>query len=190
MAKKSRKEYMEKIVNAAAVLAVVASLFAAVSWITSGKAGGAADDKKTAALGMMILQLESTTEASNSRVAQQTYLTQAAMYYAYADRATDNENKAILENLGYQSYLQSMFNGQVAENAENKAQTYYDAYENALESAAKLDNVAGNRSTGALIFNVAAVIAECAVLIKRKELLYVFVPIFAIGVYYFTMSLL
>jgi len=39
------------------------------------------------------------------------------------------------------------------------------------------------------ITNVAAVLAECAVLIKRKELLYVFLPIFAIGVYYLTISL-
>ena len=59
---------MEKIVNAAAVLAVVASLLAAVCWITSGKAGGAADDEKMGAISAMILRLESSTEASTARV--------------------------------------------------------------------------------------------------------------------------
>jgi len=67
MAEKSRRKYREKIVNAAAVLAVVASLLAAVCWISSGKAGGAADDEKMNALSKMLLRLESSTESSNAQ---------------------------------------------------------------------------------------------------------------------------
>jgi len=186
----TRKESVEKIVNIAAVLAVIASLLAAVCWITSGKAGGAADDEKMNALSKMLLRLESSTESSNAQIKAQTYLTQAAMYAAYAEMATDNENKAILENMWYQSWVMSEYWLVVAENNENSARTYGSAYENHLQLAAKIDNAAGNRSTGALIFNVAAVLAECAVLIKRKELLYVFIPIFVIGAYYLTMSVL
>jgi hypothetical protein len=188
MARESRKNDV-KIANMAAILAVLASLFAAVCWITSGKAGGAADDAKMTALSTMILRLESSTEASNARIEAQTDLTQAGMYYEYADKENNENIKFYLENLGNTSYQMSLFYLDMAENAENKAQSYYDVYENSLESASKLDNVSGNRSTGALIFNVAAVLAECAVLIKRKELLYVFLPIFAIGVYYLTISL-
>jgi hypothetical protein len=185
---KTQKEF-EKIVNVAAVLAVVASSFAAVSWITSGKAGGDADDAKMTALGAMILRLESSTEASTARVQAQTYLTQAGMYFAYADRENNENVKGYLDNLGYTSLAMSNFYIGVAENAENKAQSYYDTYETNLELAAKSDTASGNRSTGALIFNVAAVLAECTVLIKRKELLYVCLPIFAIGMYYLTISL-
>ena len=111
------------------------------------------------------------------------------MYAAYAEKATDNENKAILENLWYQSWVISEYWLAVAENHENRAAVYGSAYENHLQLAAELDNASGNRSTGALIFNVAAMLAECAVLIKRKELLYVFLPIFAIGAYYLIVSL-
>jgi len=96
--------YEEKVISVAAILVTMASLFAAICGITSGTAGGEASDRKTAALGFMMLRLESSTEASTAWTEQQTYLTQAAMYYAYAQMATDNENKAILENLGNLSY--------------------------------------------------------------------------------------
>jgi hypothetical protein len=189
VANKSQKKYSEKITNVAAVLAVVASLFAAMSWITSGKSGGTADDAKMMALSAMILRLESSTDASTAWVQVQTYITQAGMYFAYADRENNENVKGYLENLGYTSLAMSNFYIGVADNAENKAQSYYYTYETNLELAKKSDTASGNRSTGALIFNVAAVLAECAVLIKRKELLYVFLPIFAIGVYYLTISL-
>jgi len=137
----------------------------------------------------MMLRLESATEASTARVEQQTYLTQAAMYWAYAEKATDNENRAILENVGNLNYSMSVFKGQVAENAENRAQTYYGAYEEAIDSASSYGKVADYRSTGALIFNVGAMICGTAGLLKRKELLYIFIPIFAIGAGYLIMSL-
>jgi hypothetical protein len=138
----------------------------------------------------MILRLESSTEASNALIQAQTYLTQAGIYLEYANRENDENVKSYLENLWYTSLMQSDFYSSVAENAENKAQSYYYVYENSLESATNNDNVAGNRTTGALIFNVGTVLAECAVLVKRRELLYVFLPIFAIGVYYLAISLL
>ena len=187
---KNQKKYAEKIVNTAAILAVISSLFAAVSLINSSKAGGAADDGKMTALSTMILRLESITEASTARVEAQTYLTQAGMYYAYADKENNENIKRYLENLGNTSLSMSSFYMSVAENAENKAQTYYDSYENSLTRAADLGKSAGNGSTGALVFNVAAMLANCVVLVKRKELLYVFLPIFAIGAYYLAISLL
>jgi hypothetical protein len=73
--------------------------------------------------------------------------------------------------------------------AENKAQTYYDSYENSLTRAADLGKSAGNGFTGALVFNAGAMICGTADLLKRKELLYIFIPIFAIGAGYLIMSL-
>ncbi len=191
MVKKTRRKWIEipEYVSIAAILVTTAVMFAAVCWITSGKAGGTASDRKTAALGFMMLRLEAATEASTARVSQQTYFTEALMYYAYAEKASDNENRAILENMGYRSWSMAELQKGVADNAENRAQKYENAYYEALSSAAAISKVADYRSTGALIFNVSSAIASCAVLVKRKELLYVFVPIFAIGTYYLIMSL-
>jgi len=177
------------ITSIAAILATLASFFAAVSWISSGKAGGGATDRKTAALGFMILRLESSTDASTARVQAQTYLTQAGMYYAYADRENDENVKHYLENLGDTSLAMSNFYLGVAENAENKAQSYYDDYEGALEAAAALSESSGYRSTGALIFNMSAIVASCGVILKRMEILYVYIPIFAFGIYHLALSL-
>lgn len=187
MVKKSKSEL--SIANVAAILVTVASLFAAVSWISSGKAGGEASDLKTAALGFMMLRLEAATEASTARVEQQTYFTQALMYYAYAEAATDNNTKSSLENLGDTSYLQSIFKGEAAENAENRAQKYYDAYEETLDASNALDRTEDYRVTGALLFNMSAIVASCGVILKRRELLYVYAPIFALGLGYFALSL-
>jgi len=189
MAKKSRKNSLESVTNAAAVLAVVASLFAAVCLITAGRAGGTANDKKTAALSAMMLRLESSTEASTAQVQAQTYLTQAGMYFAYSDRENDENVRSYLDNLGYTSIAMSNYQSSVAENAENKAQSYYGVFEDNLSSAAKFDEIAGNRSTGALVFNVVAVLAEVTVIIKRREILFVCLPVFAIGAYYLMISL-
>jgi len=192
MVKKSRKKYAYKIADVAAILAVIASLFAAVCWITSGKAGGAADDKKTAALGMITLYSTAKTDESNALVRIETYRMQAdtaAVYWDYAIKE-NNENAALYwENKWYESNAYVNYYILYAENEENKAQMYYDEHENALDLANNLDKAAGNRSTGALVFNVAVVLAECTVLIKRKEPLYVFIPIFAIGMYYLIVSL-
>lgn len=189
MAKKSNSE-SSKLINIAAVLVVIASMFAAVCWITSGKAGGAASDQKTAALGFMMLRLESSTEASTSRVQAQSYLTQAGMYFAYADKENNEETKSYLENLGYQSIDISNYYLLVAENAENRANSYYSEYEGALVTAATLGTVSDYRSTGALVFNVSATLASFGVLLKRKEIFLVYFPTAGIGFIYLIMSLL
>lgn len=180
----------KKVVNIAAILVTIASLMAAVCWITSGRAGGEASERKTAALGFMMLRLEAATEASTARVEQQTYLTQAAMYWAYAGAATDNETKSALENLGNTSYTMSTLKESAAENAENRAEKYYDAYEGAMGASTVFGRQADSRSTGALIFNISAIIASLAVLFRRKEILYVYLPIFMIGVIYFVLSVI
>ena len=192
MVKKTGKKWIEipKFVNIAAILVTVAAMFAAVCWITSGKAGGEASDRKTAALGFMMLRLESATEASTSRVQAQSYLTQAGMYFAYAEKEENSETKSALENLGYQSLVASNLYISAAENAENRAGLYYSGYEEALSSAVTWGKVADYRSTGALIFNVSATLASLGILLKRKEVLYVYIPIFAIGLFYFIMSFL
>jgi len=187
MVEKPKSE--SRTVSIAAVLVSMASFFAAVSWISSGKAGGGATDRKTAALGFMMLRLEFSTEASTARVQAQTYLTQAGMYYAYADRENDENVKRYLENLGDTSWAMSNFYLGVAENRENKAQSYYDDYEGALEDAAALSESSSYRSTGALIFNMSAIVASCGVILKRMEILYVYIPIFAFGICYLVLSL-
>jgi len=115
MAKKPQMTYGEKVISVAAILVTIASLFAAVCWITSGKAGGEASDRKTAALGFMMLRLESSTAASTARVQAQTYLTQAGMYFAYADKENNASVKIYLENLGYTSLALENFYIGVAE---------------------------------------------------------------------------
>ncbi len=189
---KIRKKWVEipKFVNIAAILVTLAALLAAACWITSGKAGGEASDRKTAALGFMMLRLESATEASTSRVQAQSYLTQAAMYLAYAERESNENIRLYLENLWYTSLALSNSELLEAENAENKANLYYNSYEEALSSAAAWGKVADLRSTGALIFNVSATLASLGILLKRKEVLYVYFPIFAIGLFYLITSFL
>jgi hypothetical protein len=192
MVKKTRKRWIEipEYVSIAAILVTIAVMFAAVCWITSGKAGGTASDRKTAALGFMMLRLEAATEASSYRTQAQMNYTLADICFARAE-ATDNENlKSYLDNLGYGYITMTNFYLVQAENAENRAQTYLNGYNEALAAASAISKVADYRSTGALIFNVSAAIASCAVLVKRRELLYVYLPIFAIGAYHLIMSLL
>ena len=177
------------IANIAAILVTVASLFAAVSWISSGKAGGEESDHKTAALGFMMLRLEAATEASTARVEQQTYVTQAAMYLAYMQNTTDNEIRAVLEDLWENSLKTARDRGMEAENAENRADKYLNAYEEAIDSATAFGRISDYRSTGALIFNMSAIVASCGVILKRREILYVFIPIFAFGMGYLILSL-
>lgn len=189
MVKKAKRRNMG-IISIAAILVTLSSLLAAVCWITSGKAGGEASDRKTAALGFMMLRLESSTEASTAQVQAQSYLTQAGMYFAYADKENNEETRSYLENLGYQSIDMSNYYLSAAENAENRANSYYDNYEGALASAAVWGRVADYRSTGALIFNVSTTMASFGILLKRREIFYMYVPIFAIGLFYLMMSLL
>jgi hypothetical protein len=179
-----------EVTNIAAILVTIASLFASVCWITSGRAGGASGDLKTAALGFMILRLEAATAASSALVQAQSYLTQASMYYARADAADDEELKSYLNQLGDQSLEMPNFQASLAKEEEAKAQSYYDKYAEALESAARWARVADRRSTGALIFNVSAILASCAVLFKRRGLLYAFIPVFLLGCSYLVSSLL
>jgi hypothetical protein len=181
---------MGDIANIAAILVTISSLLASVSWISSSKAGGQADDQKTAALGFMILRLESSTEASTSLVQAQSYLTQAGMYFAEADSTQDKQLKAYLDSLGFQSLNMSNFYSAVAEESETRAESYYDNYTQTLNLSNTFSKKADDRSTGALIFNVSAIVASACVLFKRKEFLYVYIPIFMIGLYYAMVSLL
>jgi hypothetical protein len=192
MAKKTRKKWIEipKFATIAAILVALAALLTTVCMITSGKAGGEASGCKTAALGFMMLRLESATEASTSRVQAQTYLTQAGMYLAYAERENNEDIKLYLENLYYTSLDMSNFQLLKAENAENRASSYYDSYDEALSSAATLGQVADYRSTGGLIFTVSATLASLGILLKMKEILYLYIPIFAIGLFYLIISFL
>jgi hypothetical protein len=181
---------MGDIANIAAILVTISSLLASVSWISSSKAGGQADDQKTAALGFMILRLESSTEASTGLVQAQSYLTQAGMYFAEADSSNDESLKSYLESLGFDSLNMSHFYSAVAEESEIRAESYYDNYTKTLNLSNTFSKKADNRSTGALIFNVSAIVASACVLFKRKEFLYVYIPIFMIGLYYTLVSLI
>jgi len=183
------RDKLGDVTSVAAILVAVATLFASLSWISSGSAGGQAGDLKTAALGFMMLRLEAATETSNALVQAQSYLTQAGMYYAQADSADDEELEAYLADLGDQSIELSEFQTTVAREAEARAQTYYGEYERALERAASLGRIADFRSTAALILNVSATVASMAVLLKKRSLLLLFAPVFFVGIGYLAASL-
>jgi len=177
------------VTSVAAILVAVATLFASLSWISSGRAGGQSGDLKTAALGFMMLRLEAATEASNALVQAQSYLTQAGMYYAQADSTVDEELKSYLENLGDQSLELSEFQTTVAREADARAQSYYGEYEGALARAGSSGRIADLRSTAALILNVSATVASMVILLKKRALLLLFVPVFFVGIGYLVTSL-
>jgi len=181
---------LRDVTSVAAVLAAIATLFASLSWISSGRAGGEAGDLKTAALGLMMLRLEVATEASTALVQAQSYLTQAGMYYAQADSTEDDELRAYLNELGDQSLELSEFQTSVAREADGKAIGYYDEYERALSRAAASGRIADLRSTAALILNVSATVASMMILLRRRALLLMFVPVFFVGIGYLAASLL
>jgi len=84
----------------------------------------------------------------------------------------------------------SNYHSSVSVNAENRAENYYINYSVTLDKAKQLGNVADLRSTGALIFTISAIIASMVGLFKRKEIIYVYFPIFIIGVAHLVISLL
>jgi len=178
---KKFKNKLIEIASLAAILVTIASLMASVCWISSSKAGGEANDLKTAALGFMLLRLESATQASNTMVQAQTYLTQAGMYYAEADSENESELKSYLISLGDQSLEMSEFQTSIAENSEIRAQAYYSNYSETLDLANVYGKVADYRSTGALIFTMSAIVASSCGLFKRKEILYVYFPLFILA---------
>jgi hypothetical protein len=180
---------LSDVTSVAAILVAVATLFASLSWISSGRSGGQSGDLKTAALGFMMLRLEAATEASNALVQAQSYLTQAGMYFTQADSADDEELKSYLGNLGDQSLELSEFQTTVARKGEARAQTYYGEYESALERAASSGRIADLRSTAALILNVSATVASMVVLLKKRSLLLLFAPVFFLGIGYMVVSL-
>jgi len=177
------------IADVAAILVTIATVFASLSWISSGKAGGQAGDLKTAALGFMMLRLEAATQASNALVQAQSYLTQAGMYYAEADTTNNEELKTYLNGLGDQSMELSNFQTSVTKEAEQKSQGYFDKYTEVLETSAQFGRIADYRSTAALILNVSAAAASGVVLFKKRFLLYVFAPVFLLGISYLVASL-
>jgi len=137
----------------------------------------------------MILRLESSTEASTALVQAQSYLTQAGMYFAEADSAHDEQLKTYLDSLGFQSLNMSDFYSTVAEESEIRAESYYSNYTQTLNRSSAFDEKADNRSTAALIFNVSAIVASACVLFKRRELFYVYIPVFILGLYYTMISM-
>jgi hypothetical protein len=183
------RDTLGDVTSVAAILVAAATLFASLSWISSGRAGGQAGDLKTAALGFMMLRLEAATEASNALVQAQSYLTQAGMYYAQVDSTADEELEAYLADLGDQSIELSEFQTTVAREAEARAQTYYGEYESALGRASSLGRIADLRSTAALILNVSATVASMVVLLKKRALLLLFAPVFLLGIGYLAASL-
>jgi hypothetical protein len=178
-----------KTENLAALLVTLASLCAAVAWISAGKAGGRANDLKTAALGFVILRLEAATEASNALVQAQTYLTQAGMYYAEATAATDDVLAEYLDGLGDQSLDMSAFQSDLASSAQARADVDYAKYEEALAQSARHGAVSDRRSTAALILNVSVALASATVLLRRRVLLLAFAPVFLVGVLWLVQSL-
>jgi len=178
------------LINVAAIFVTISSLCASVSWISSSKAGGEANDLKTAALGYMILRLESSTQASTELVQAQTYLTQAGMYFAEADAEDNSELKSYLNDLGNQSIEMSNYHTTVSVNLENRAQNYYSNYSQTLDKATQFGNVASLRSTGALIFTISAIVASIVGIFKRKEIMYVYFPIFIIAASHLAISLI
>lgn len=189
MLRQEIRSALRDVTSIAAVLVAVAALFASLSWISSGKAGGRAGDLKTAALGFMMLRLEAATASSNALIQAQSYLTQAGMYYAEADSTDDPELAAYLTNLGDQSIELSEFQTTTARDAEERAQGYYDEYQQALDESAVLGDVADLRSTAALILNVSATVASMTILLKRRWLLALFAPVFFGGIGYLVASL-
>ena len=174
--------------NLTIVFISLSSLFATVSWIGSSKASGPAGDYKTAALGIMVLRLESETEASNYRTQAQMSVTLADIAFARSDSTDNVELKAYLDNLGYTYLAMVDFYLLQSENAENRAQAYYEDYSNKLDMAGELGDVADFRSTAALIFTAAAIVGSSGTLIKRKELIYLAIPIFVIAWYFLISS--
>jgi len=179
---------------AAADLAIVfvslSSLFATVSLIYSGRASGPASDYKTEALGISILWLGSSTDASTATLRAETYLTQAALYLEYAQKENDNIVKSYLYDIVDTLENKSTFYISVAENAENKAQAYSENFSNRLDMAKNLGNMADYRSNAALMFTVAAIVGSSGTLLKRKEVIYLAIPVFIIAWYFFISSFL
>ncbi len=178
-----------EVASQAALLVMLATVLASLSWISSGKAGGQADDLKAAALGFMILRLEAATEASTALVQAQTYLTQAGMYYAWADSETQEESKAYLNGLGDQSMEMSTFHTTTAQEAGKRADLYFEKYDQALAASSRFGRTADLRSTAALLLNVSAGVASGMVLFKKRFLFVVFAPVFFLGASLLVVSL-
>jgi hypothetical protein len=190
MSKLELRFRLVEFTSVAALLVTLATLVAAVAWISSGRARGTVEDLRTAALGFMILRLEAATETSTALVQAQTYLTQAGMYYAEAESIDDEQVAAYLTGLGDQSLELSNFHADRAQQAEQKTQVYFGQYEAALDRSAAFARDSDYRSTAALILNVSAAVASASILIKKRALLIVFAPIFLLGLAYLLASLL
>ncbi len=177
-----------EVTTVAALVVTLSTVFASMSWISAGKAGGQASDRKTAALGIMILRLEALTEASNALVQAQNYLTQGAMFYAQAQAAVDPELAAALESMGDQAISVAQARARDAEEWKARGEGYYASYEQALAQAQKQGQTSDRRSTAALIFNVSAAVASLTAIFKRWRFLLLYLPVFSIGLYYFVVS--
>lgn len=179
------------IAKTAAVLVSVASIFATISWVSSGMAASKAGEQQWAAIGLMMLRLEATTTASNKLLEAQTHTTQAGVYFTQAD-TYENENPELaeyLDNYGYFELAMANISSEEAENTQVKAQTYYESYTEALDSSRAFSETADKRSTSALLFALSALIGSSCILLKRKEILYLGFPILLIAAFYLISSL-
>jgi len=176
------------VTNLTIVFISLSSLFATVSWIGSSKASGPAGDYRTEALSITIFWLGSSTEASTALLRAETYWTQAMVYYEYAGKENDENIKRYLENIVDTLLEKSNFYISVAENADNKAQAYSENFSDRLDTAKNLGNVADHRSTAALIFTAAAIVGSSGTLLKRREVIFLAIPIFVIAWYFLISS--
>lgn len=111
------------------------------------------------------------------------------MYFAEADSEDDADLKSYLNDLGNQSIEMSNFHTSVSEDAEKRANNYFNNYSESLDKATKNGNIDSLRSTGALIFTISAIVASTIGIFKRKEIMYVYIPIFIIAASYLAYSL-
>jgi len=174
----------------AAILVSIASIFATVSWVMSGMAGNQTDKYQTSALSYTVARLESSTEAYTKTSEASTLATQAEIMLLIASETEDENLASYLENRW--AVLMNMvdFNLEQAKNKENEVLMYADKVSDCLSIAEEFSDKEDNRSTAALLFALTALVSSSAILVKRKELLYVDAPILAIAAYYLAASLL
>jgi hypothetical protein len=149
----------------------IASIFATISWISSGRASSEASDYETSSLGFMMVRLESEFEYYSLCSQVETNLVQARV--------------ALIENYPegeWEYYIGRAENLQLeAMNAYQRAQSYAENVDTLLDNASELSGMADSRSTAAITFSISAIVGSCGVLIKRKELFYISIIIFAIA---------
>jgi hypothetical protein len=136
----------------------------------------------------MMLRLEAATDAYTKTSEANVYLTTAELFLLQAQDIENAELKSYLENRAINLVQQANFNLSCAENAENLSNMYSDKVTESLDEAEKFGKQAESRSTGAILFTITAIIGSCGTLLKRREIVFAALPIFAIAAYYLVTS--